>query len=73
MTGEYEKPVRVTISDPETGAELESCIVKNDYVLITAGNRYLKHAQIMGKTHVVSIAVRQPAQTDFDYSATVRP
>lgn len=56
---EYHKPIRVTISDPETGAELESRVVENDYILITAGNRYLKSAQVMGRTHMLSIAVEK--------------
>jgi hypothetical protein len=60
MSG-FEKPIKVTISDPETGQELESRVVENDYVLITAGNRYIKSLQIMGApgraTHMIAVAV----------------
>lgn len=52
----HEKPVKVTISDPETGAVLEEKMVANDYMLITAGRRYLKSIQIMGRTHMLAVA-----------------
>lgn len=62
MADAFEKPIKVTISDPETGVELESRIVANDYVLITAGNRYVKHVQAMGRpgraTHMIAVAVK---------------
>lgn len=51
------KAVKMTVSDPDTGAVLEEKIVKDDYCLITAGNRYVKHIQMMGRTHVISVAV----------------
>lgn len=60
---QYQKPIRVTISDPETGAVLKEKTVANDYVLITAGNRYVKSIQIMGRTHMVAIAVEKPGET----------
>jgi hypothetical protein len=60
MSGSFEKAIKVTISDPETGAELESRIVDNDYVLICAGNRYVKSIQVVGRpgraTHMVAVA-----------------
>lgn len=56
-----QKSVRVTVSDPETGAVLDEKIVANDYYIITAGNRYVDGVQIMGKpgraTHLVTIKV----------------
>jgi hypothetical protein len=52
----YTKPVKVTVSDPETGEELESRIVANDYCLITTGRRYVKSLQIMGRTHMIAVA-----------------
>jgi hypothetical protein len=67
-TAHIQKPIRVTISDPETGEQLESRVVANDYVLITAGNRYVKNVQQMGRTHVISVAVEKPlpvAATDY--------
>ena len=56
----HAKPVKVTISDPETGAVLEESILKDDYAIITAGRRYVKHIQIMGKTHMLAVALDIP-------------
>lgn len=53
------KPIKVTISDPETGDVLEERTVENDYCLITAGNRYVKSMQVMGRTHMVAIAIHK--------------
>ena len=60
MTVSHEKPVKVTVSDPETGEVLESRVIANDYVLITAGNRYVKSIQQMGRTHMIAVAVAKP-------------
>lgn len=49
-------PVKVTVSDPETGKIFEEKIVSNDYVLICNGRRYLKSVQVMGKTHMLAVA-----------------
>jgi hypothetical protein len=57
---DYDKPIKVTVSDPATGAVLEEHICENDYVLICAGNRYLKSAQVMGSTHMLAVAVIKP-------------
>jgi len=65
---DFRKPVRVTISDPETGEQLESRILSNDYCVITAGNRYVKHTQVMGRTHIFSVAVEKPSTAHDDYS-----
>lgn len=71
---EYPKPVRVTVSDPETGETLESRVVANDYLLITAGNRYVKHLMVMGHTHVLSVAVAKPLpRHDTHYAASTKP
>ena len=59
MSADYEKPIKVTISDPETGKVLEERVVMNDYVLITAGNRYLKNIQTFGQTHMLAVAVKK--------------
>lgn len=58
---EHQKPVKVTVSDPETGAVLEEKIVANDYVIICAGRRYVKSVQIMGKTHILAVALEKEA------------
>lgn len=49
--------IKVTVTDPETGEVLQERVVSNDYILITAGNRYLKSHQIMGTTHMLAVAV----------------
>jgi hypothetical protein len=73
VSADFKKPVRVTISDPETGEELESRVVTNDYVLITVGNRYLKNAQRMGTTHVLAVAVEKPLPyVATDYAASTK-
>lgn len=61
---DYQKPIKVTISDPETGAVLDEKIVANDYVLITAGNRYVKSLQAMGRTHMIAVAVSKPGEAN---------
>lgn len=60
MNERYEGAIKVTISDPNTGKVLEERIVQNDYVLITAGTRYLKSTQIWGRTHMLAVAVQKP-------------
>lgn len=57
---DHAKPVRVTVTDPETGDVLEDRICANDYVLVTAGNRYVKSISIMGRTHMLAVAVAKP-------------
>ena len=49
-------PIKVTISDPDTGEVLAEQTVENDYVVICAGNRYVHGTQAHGSgTHVVTI------------------
>lgn len=57
---DFTKPVKVTISDPDTGKELETRVFTNDYMIICAGNRYVKSTQIMGRTHMIAVAVAKP-------------
>lgn len=52
-------PVKVALSDPETGETFEERIVRNDYLLVTVGNRYVKSLQVMGKTHMIAVAVEK--------------
>jgi hypothetical protein len=59
---DYRKPVKVVVSDPDTGQVLEEKVVANDYCVLTVGNRYVKHLQIWGTTHTFSIAVRKPGK-----------
>lgn len=56
---EQERPVKVTISDPETGDVLEEKVVTNDYCIVCTGRRYVKSMQMMGQTHMLAIAVRK--------------
>ena len=52
-------PVKVTVSDPQSGAVLEERILDNDYALICAGRRYVKNIQVMGwrnPTHMIAVA-----------------
>ena len=50
-------PIKITISDPETGKVLEERVLTNDYAIICAGNRYVKNIQVMGRTHMLAVAV----------------
>lgn len=54
--GEYDRPVKVTVSDPETGEVLGEATAENDYVLVCAGRRYVKSMQVCGRTHQINIA-----------------
>lgn len=54
---ENKGPIKVTVSDPVTGEILQEKVITNDYVLITAGNRYIKSLQQMGSTHMIAVAV----------------
>lgn len=38
-------PIKVTVSDPETGEVFESRILDNDFMVLCAGNRYLDGVQ----------------------------
>lgn len=57
---DFNRPIKVTVSDPDTGQVLQEKVITNDYVLITAGDRYVKSLQILGRTHMVAIAVAKP-------------
>lgn len=50
-------PIQITISDPKTGEVLESKVIHDDYVLICAGNRYLRSLTVWGRTYQLNIAV----------------
>jgi hypothetical protein len=56
ISEEGKGPIKVTVSDPETGKVLEEKIVDNDYLIVTAGRRYVKSIQMMGKTHMLAVA-----------------
>jgi hypothetical protein len=48
--------VKVQVRDPDTDELLEEKIVDNDYVVVCAGNRYIKSMQVWGSTHQLNIA-----------------
>jgi len=51
-------PIKVTVSDPETGAVLEERLLDNDFIVLCAGNRYLHSVQAHGNgTQVVTVKV----------------
>lgn len=58
MGEEYEGPVRVVVSRPDTGEVLQDWTVSNDYLIICNGIRYVKSYQIWGRTHQVNIGVK---------------
>ena len=35
------EPIKITVTDPETGEILAERILDNDYLILCAGNRYL--------------------------------
>lgn len=59
-------PIKVTIANAENGDVLEERVVANDYCLITVGNRYVKSIQIMGRTHMIAVAVVKPGPANVN-------
>jgi hypothetical protein len=53
---EHKNAVKVQVRDPATDELLEEKLVNNDYVVVCAGNRYIKSMQIWGSTHQLNIA-----------------
>lgn len=48
--------VKVQIRDPDTDELVEEKIIENDYIVVCAGNRYIKSMQVWGSTHQLNIA-----------------
>ncbi len=59
---EYQGPVKVTVTRPDTGEVLKEQVVSDDYLLICNGNRYVKSWQMFGRTHQVNIAYAPPSE-----------
>jgi len=52
--------VKVTVTDPESGEVLGERVIENDYMVITAGNRYLDGVSAYGNgTAVCTIKVKR--------------
>ena len=56
LTDTVEGPIKVTVSCSTTGKILSERVIDNDYILVTAGKRYLKSSQVMGRTHMLAVA-----------------
>lgn len=56
-------PIKITISDPETGAVFSEKVIHNDYALITNGTRYVKNIQVMGRTHMIAVATKKAGES----------
>jgi hypothetical protein len=54
-----ERHIIVRVHDADTDELLQEASLKDDYVLICAGNRYLKSQQTVGATHMLAVAVRK--------------
>lgn len=55
-------PVKVTVTDPDTGEVLGEQTVTNDYVIVCAGNRYVDHvASYANGTTVLTVKVDRGA------------
>ena len=55
-------PVKVTVSDPDSGEVLGEQLLDNDYLVICAGNRYLAHTNAHANgTHVLTIKRGEPS------------
>jgi hypothetical protein len=57
-------PVKVTVTIPETGEVIKEQIVRDDYMIICNGNRYVKSYQIWGETHQINIARMKPGESE---------
>lgn len=50
------EPIKVTVTDPESGEVLAERLIDNDYAVICAGNRFVSHTTSHSNgTHVVTI------------------
>lgn len=50
------KPVKITVSDPDTKEILGESVIENDYTVVCAGNRYIDSIQTHANgTHVLTI------------------
>lgn len=52
-------PVKVTVSDPDTGEVLGEAVIENDYMVVCAGNRWVSNTQIAPNTGTTVITIRK--------------
>lgn len=59
-------PIKVTVTDPDTGEVLGERTLENDYVIICAGSRYLDGVQQYPAkgTTVLTVKTRRPGTED---------
>ncbi|GLJ78649.1 hypothetical protein [Microbacterium imperiale] len=51
--------IKVTVSDPESGEELESRVIDNDFMVLCAGDRYIDGVQAYANgTQIVTVKRR---------------
>lgn len=58
------KGIKITVEDLETG-ECDSRVIDNDYMLVTAGNRYLSSVSANPVTGTATLVVKREG-TDRD-------
>ena len=59
------EPIKVTVTDPDTGEVLGEQVIEDDYMVICAGNRYLAGTQAHANgTHVLTVKVDIAAPTE---------
>jgi hypothetical protein len=55
--GDYAGPIRITLTRPDTGEELTSAVIADDYALITTGRCYVKSKQVWPKSGTTQIVI----------------
>jgi hypothetical protein len=54
-------PIKVTVTDPESGEVLGERVIENDYMVVTAGNRFVEHVNAYGNGTAVVTIKRAPS------------
>ncbi len=54
------EPIKVTVSDPETGEVFETRILNNDFMVLCAGDRYVDGVQAYSNGTQVLTVKRRP-------------
>jgi hypothetical protein len=57
------EPIKVIVSDPDSGDVLAEQVIDNDYVVICAGRTHVAHTNAHANgTHVITIKEARPAR-----------